>query len=289
MFRYETITIPVTKVTGLQLEHANGRYKLVKHEYVGKEPEPTFIYDLVSDICRRFEIIPFLALNRCDDEVGGMTHIQRMFVLRESFMNAIIGTQASTQPTEVASHEGHKSNVYEVNVHTGMYEHPTTKRILLGKVRGRDGEYRKTCGALASLIHHFEADTEPPVYTHRGESGIEIKVPVATPDKKDFNFIGKLYFDLEQYKPEVLRAMAEAGDDPDERLSAGMNLLVQRNLEHQVANQIQILRHNGHIDGKVLVVGTTSFNKYKYADTLTLGSVHLIEDGKVIDISKQNF
>lgn len=289
MLQYKVDETPVTVITGLELVQGKSHYKLQQHSYVGKEPEPLSVYESIAMICHKLGITPHLSLNRCDDEVGGTTHIQRSFMLRSSFMNALIGTQASEQPTDVAGHEGHSSTLYEVNVHMGMYKHPQTGKILLGKVEGRDHSFRPTCGALAAILGHFEKGSEPDVYTHKDPNGEDVKVYVATPDGNDFNFIGKLYHDLVRYKSDVVTAIDAAGEDPDERLSAGMDIIVQKNLETQVQRQIEILQSQKHHAEKLLVVGTTSLNKYRYADTLLLGNLHLIEDGKVIDLSKQEF
>lgn len=226
-----------------------------------REYSPDHLFRCVRDtIHSRYPAMSlYMALFGCSDEVNGTTDTVRAGVLGGYggiFTTRMIGSQIFYHQIKVAISRGHRSNVFEVNVHIG--EHPDNGKRTYGVLVGRDGHKRACCGALAHILEDFQKhpDEKPSIsQTVDGEQVLD--------------FLGTLKFRLKPHQAEIL-----AADDP-------MLAITRINLEAQVRELIRFLRKMGADDpSPEFVYGTMSINRTESPDTETLEHFYLLDPGR---------
>jgi len=196
--------------------------------------------------------IPYAALFGCSDEVNSAADLERFAAFGTHggiFTTRIIGSQVFYHQIKVALGTGHKTNVFEVNVHIGE-EKDARGRVAYGHITGRDKRRRACCGALTHVLEDFRTHPreKPSVSQHVG-------------GEVYLDFLGTLKFRLKQYRSEIL--------------SAGNPIMAitRRNLDAQVAELAVRLRNDiaeHPKDGPFFVYGTISYNHTRGADRLSL-------------------
>lgn len=204
------------------------------------------------------DIMPFLALFGCSDEVNSTATAIRQNVFGGYggiFITRIIGSQVFYQQLKVATSRGHRSNIFEVNVHIGeMQEEGQT---VMGQMMGRDGSIRPTCGALAHVLEDILEHPDALVSISKTEA-----------DKMYLDFLGTLKFRLNAVAADLL-----ASECP-------MLTITQKNLEVQVnelVKQIQRLLKDDPSLAPLFVYGTITYNRMEEPDTESLEHLYVIE------------
>ncbi len=216
----------------------------------GREYDPRYLFEAIRDRIA-FEspgFEPFLALFGCSDEVQSATDEMRASVFSSHggiFSTRIIGSQIFYQQVKVALGQGHRSNVFEVNVHIG--ETREGGRVTRGRLCGRDGVERPTCGALTHVVEDFRAYPDETPSISSTENGILF-----------IDFLGSLKYRLHARRAEIL-----AAESPIESVT-------RMNLEVQVRELVGVLERFLAADpslGPLYVLGTVTVNRVEMPDT----------------------
>ena len=180
------------------------------------------------------------ALFACSDEVNAETAGFRTAVLGQYggfFTTRMIGSQVFYQQIQVALGQGHSSNLFEVNAHVGEIVEGATRRY--GRLVGRDGVARATCGALGHVLHDLRTRTDEPA------------VSQVVDGERYLDFLGTLRYRLQPHRERILSA-------PDPVLA-----ITYANLEVQVqelTRQLQRALAKGLATAPIFVLGSISFN-----------------------------
>ncbi len=205
-------------------------------------------------------LTPFLALFGCSDEVNSGAASVRQSVFGGYggiFITRIIGSQVFYQQLKVATGKGHRSNVFEVNVHIGEMEENGQR--VLGKLIGRDGQVRPTCGALAHVLEDFMERPDEILSVSKTEA-----------DKLYLDFLGTLKFRLNTIKIDLMVA-----ENP-------MLTITQKNLEFQMrelVNQLRRILTDNPAQAPFFAYGTITCNRTEQPDTESLEYFYRIEGG----------
>lgn len=219
----------------------------------GKEHSGEYIFRTVRDYIRSIDssINPYLALFGCSDEVTGSADAARASVFGGFggiFTTRIIGSQIFYQQIQIATSRGHRSNVFEVNVHIGEMIEDGHK--VYGALVGRDGHKRATCGALANVLddlHNNPSETPQISRTEDGEVYLD--------------FLGTLKFRLRPHFKEIL-----AAENPVMAITK-INLDVQ---VHDLIHQLQRIMTKDPSYAPMFVYGTIAYNRVAQPDTKSL-------------------
>ena len=211
------------------------------------------------------QLQPYLALFGCSDEVTGEADSARSSVFAGYggiFTTRIIGSLIFYQQIQVATSRGHRSNVFEVNVHIGEVEE--NGRRIYGALVGRDGQKRSTCGALAHVLEDFRANPDE-----------VLSISKMTDGEKHLDFLGMIKFRLKPHVDQILRA------------ANPVLAITRKNLEVQTHDLIQHLQKTLTKDPDLapfFVYGTITYNRTMQPDTESLEHFHILEGGDPKDL-----
>ena len=204
------------------------------------------------------EINPYLALFGCSDEVTGSADAVRANVFGGYggiFTTRIIGSQIFYQQIKVAISKGHRSNVFEVNVHIG--EMIENGRKIYGTLIGRDGNKRATCGALAHVLEEFRENPE---------ATLSITQTVDGEDHLDF--LATLKFRLKPHIAHILAAENPALEITKKNLDVQIQELI-RQLQKMLAKEPAL--------APMFVYGTIAYNRTNQPDTKSIEHFYVLE------------
>lgn len=229
----------------------------------GKEYDGEYLFRYVRDRIHSIDpkVSPYLALFGCSDEVTGTADSMRANVFGGYggiFTTRVIGSQIFYQQIKVAISRGHRSNVFEVNVHIGETEE--NGRRVYGALVGRDGTRRAACGALAHVLEDFQTKPDEP-----------ISISTKTQDgEQHLDFLSMIKFRLKSCRSEILKS-------PEPMLE-----ITKRNLEIQtkeLCRHLQKMLATDTGDGlvPVFVYGTIAHNRTTQPDTESLEYLYLLE------------
>ena len=264
----------ITRITGLEVKQfANGGLIFEPHEYIGKEPDTKFTVRQIKKIAEKLRIPLNVAFYGCSDEENDLERMKWSFYCQKIFRVDMIGTQVFAQSSEVADKKGHSAYIFYVDGHMGMYKNMEDARILIGKVESEKDEVKRpACGAIYHVMNRI-------LGTEKAEHL----------EPWDIDLIGKLEDALLPYKEEFLKAY-ESGIDELESLSNGMKFLVKKNVEVQVARLLKVLTESHDADSqreKKLVFGGITINRFKDAATSIITQAYLVDENKIIDLTKR--
>lgn len=233
----------------------------------GKEYGPEYLFRSVRDRIHAIhpEINPYLALFGCSDEVTGSADAIRANVFGGYggiFTTRVIGSQIFYQQIKVAVSRGHRSNVFEVNVHIGDMEE--NGRRVHGFLVGRDGQKRATCGALAHVLEDFQKNPNEILSVSQTVDG-----------EQHLDFLGTLKFRLKSHRSEILFS------------SNPVMSITKKNLEVQILDLIRLLQKMLAADpdlAPMFVYGTIAYNRTVQPDTKSLEHLYLIEGAAAGDV-----
>ena len=226
----------------------------------GKEYSGEYLFRNVRDQIRSIhpEVNPYLALFGCSDEVNGAADAVRASVFGGYggiFTTRIIGSQIFYQQIKIAISRGHRSNVFEVNVHIG--EMIENGRKIYGTLIGRDGNKRATCGALAHVLEDFHQNPgETPSLSQTIDGEVYL------------DFLATLKFRL---KPHVSKILA--AENPRLEITKS-NLDVQ---VRELIRQLQKTLANDPSLAPMFVYGTIAYNRTAQPDTTSLEHFYSLE------------
>ena len=226
----------------------------------GKEYDPEYLFRTVRDRIHSVHagIDPYLALFGCSDEVNGSADSTRAGVFGGYggiFTTRIIGSQIFYQQIKVATSRGHRSNVFEVNVHIGEIE--KDGRRTYGMLIGRDGQKRATCGALAHVLEDFQKRPDD-----------ELSISMTDGEEKHLDFLAMLKFRLKPHVAGILSA-----PDPIQEIT-------RKNLDVQIKDLVRHLQNMIAADktlAPLFVFGTISYNRTTQPDTNSLNHFYILE------------
>lgn len=228
----------------------------------GKEYCAEYLFQNMRDWIHAIhpETVPYLALFGCSDEVTGVADSVRAGVFGGYggiFTTRVIGSQIFYQQIRVAISRGHRSNVFEVNVHIGESEENGHR--VYGSLVGRDGRKRSACGALAHVLEDFQ--TKP---------AEELSISQTQDGEQHLDFLGMIKHRLKSHRSEILKS-------PEPMLA-----ITRKNLEVQTR---ELIRHLQKMLGSklvaglppVFVYGTIAFNRTVQPDTESLEHFYVLE------------
>jgi hypothetical protein len=200
------------------------------------------LYRAVHDVLRSgWPSVPlYPALFACSDEVNAETSSFRTAVLGQYgglFTTRMIGSQVFYQQIQVALGQGHSSNLFEVNAHVGEVVEGGTRRY--GRLVGRDGVARATCGALGHVLQDLRTRTDEPTVSQVVDGELYL------------DFLGTLRYRLQPHRERILSA-------PDPVLA-----ITHANLEVQIeelARQLRRALAKGLATPPLFVLGTIAYN-----------------------------
>lgn len=218
-----------------------------------------YLFSEVHRIIRelRPDVKPYLALFGCSDEVNAATDLIRHNVFGGYggvFTTRAIGSQVFFHQIKVAVSRGHRSNVFEVNVHVGEMEEDGV--TVVGELIGRDGVRRHCCGALSHIIEDFHdmPDEQPSVsQTVDGEVYLD--------------FLGTLKWRLKPHRKDILEAPVP------------ILAITRRNLEVQIA---ELKRQLHKVVAKepdlspIFIFGTISYNHVGRGDEESIEHLSMV-------------
>lgn len=204
------------------------------------------------------EINPYLALFGCSDEVTGSADAVRANVFGGYggiFTTRMIGSQIFYQQIKIAISRGHRSNVFEVNVHVG--EMLENGRKIYGTLIGRDGNKRATCGALAHVLEDFCRNPD------------EVPSVSQTVDGEPYlDFLATLKFRLKPHIPKILSAEDRVLEITKTNLDVQIRELI-RQLQKTLANEPSL--------APMFVYGTIAYNRTTQPDTESIEHFYVLE------------
>ncbi|OGH56239.1 MAG: hypothetical protein A3G34_06020 [Candidatus Lindowbacteria bacterium RIFCSPLOWO2_12_FULL_62_27] len=228
----------------------------------GAEYDADYLFRNVRDAIHALhpETTPYLALFGCSDEVTGSADAVRTGVFGGYggiFTTRVIGSQIFYQQIRVAISRGHRSNVFEVNVHIGESEE--AGRRTYGSLIGRDGRKRSACGALAHVLEDFQTKPDE-----------ELSISQTQDGERHLDFLGMIKFRLKPHQAEILKS-----PDP-------MMAITRKNLEVQTAELVRHLQKMLASDlgaglAPVFVYGTLAFNRTVQPDTESIEHFYMLE------------
>lgn len=226
----------------------------------GKQYGGEYLFRAVRDRihAERPDTRPYLALFGCSDEVTGSADAIRASVFGGYggiFTTRVIGSQIFYQQIKVAISKGHRSNVFEVNVHIG--EMSENGRLVYGQLVGRDGQMRNTCGALAHVLEDF-----------REKPDEALSISQMVDGERYIDFLGTLKIRLKSHQSEILAAEVPA------------IAITRMNLDVQIAELIRQLQKILAVEpglAPLFVYGTIAYNRTTQPDTKSLEHFYVLD------------